>query len=77
MVILCYKVIHHYHPSKNLIVMIYIILQIFKIKFLGTSLVVQWLSLCTSTGGSVGSIPGRGTKIPHAMRLGQVKKENF
>ena len=29
----------------------------------GTSLVVQWLRLRISTAGSVGSIPGRGTKI--------------
>ena len=32
----------------------------------GTSLVVQWLRLCTPNAGRVGSIPGRGTKIPHA-----------
>ena len=30
----------------------------------GTSLVVQWLGLCTSTAEGVGSIPGQGTKIP-------------
>ena len=35
---------------------------------LGSSLVVQWLRLLASTAGSVGSIPGRGTKIPHAAR---------
>ena len=34
----------------------------------GTSLVVQWLRLCTSTAGSLGLIPGQGTKIPHAMQ---------
>ena len=33
---------------------------------LGTSLVVQWLRLCTASAGGVGLIPGRGTKIPHA-----------
>ena len=32
----------------------------------GTSLVVQWLRLCTSNAGVVGLIPGPGTKIPHA-----------
>ena len=32
----------------------------------GTSLAVQWLSLCTSNAGSVGLIIGQGTKIPHA-----------
>ena len=31
-----------------------------------TSLVVQWLTLCASTTGGTGSIPGRGTKISHA-----------
>ena len=31
-----------------------------------TSLAVQWLRLCASTAGGAGSIPGRGTKIPHA-----------
>ena len=39
--------------------------------FLGTSLVVQWLGLCASTAGDMGSIPGRGTKIPQAMWHGQ------
>ena len=32
----------------------------------GTSLVVQWLELCTSTAGGTGLIPGWGTKIPHS-----------
>ena len=31
-----------------------------------TSLVVQWLRLQASTAGGMGSIPGQGTKIPHA-----------
>ena len=30
----------------------------------GTPLVVQWLRICNA--GDVGSIPGRGTKIPHS-----------
>ena len=34
----------------------------------GTSVAVQWLRLCASTAGGMGSIPGRGTKIPHATR---------
>ena len=43
----------------------------------GTSLEVQRLRLCASTAGSAGSIPGRGTKVPHAAWCGQkVKKEN-
>ena len=41
----------------------------------GTSLVVQWLGLCVSTAGGTGSIPGRGTKIPHALRHGPKKKK--
>ena len=34
----------------------------------GTSLAVQWLRLRATSTGSMGSIPGRGTKIPHAVR---------
>ena len=34
--------------------------------YLGTSLVVQWLRLCASNAGGVGSIPGQGAKIPYA-----------
>ena len=40
----------------------------------GTSLVVQWLKLQASSAGGVGSIPGWGSKIPHAARCGQKKK---
>ena len=40
----------------------------------GTSLVVQWLRLHTSTAGDMGSIPGRGTKIPHGAQGSQKKK---
>ena len=32
----------------------------------GTSLAVQWLTFHASTAGDMGSIPGQGTKIPHA-----------
>ena len=32
-----------------------------KTKIAGTSLVVQWLRLCTPNAGSPGSIPGQGT----------------
>ena len=32
-----------------------------------TSLVVQWLSVSVSNIGGEGSIPGQGTKIPHAL----------
>ena len=38
---------------------------------LGNSLAIQWLGLSTSTAGGMGSIPGRGTKIPHAAQHGQ------
>ena len=38
----------------------------------GTSLVVQWLRLCTSTARGTGLIPGQETKILHA---GQPKKK--
>ena len=31
----------------------------------GTSLVIQWLRLCTPYAGGPGWIPGRETKIPH------------
>ena len=33
---------------------------------LGISLVVQWLRLHTFNAGATGSIPSRGTKVPHA-----------
>ena len=39
-----------------------------------TSLAVQWLGLCVSTAGGLGSIPGRGTKIPHARATWPKKK---
>ena len=43
----------------------------------GTSLVVQWLKLCTSsapTAGGVHWIPGLETEIPHVVPGGQKKK---
>ena len=45
----------------------------------GTSLVVQSLRLCTPTSGGAGSIPGRGTKIPHPVHcaLQQKKKKRY
>ena len=42
---------------------------------LGISLVVQWLRLHASTAEGLGSIPGQGTKIPHAVWYGQKKKK--
>ena len=38
------------------------------------SLAVQWLGLCTSIAGCMGSIPGQGTKIPQASPCGQKRK---
>ena len=40
------------------------------------SLAIQWLRLCPSNAGGMGSIPDQGTKIPHAMQHGQKKKKN-
>ena len=36
---------------------------------------VWWLRLHTSTAGGIGSIPGQGNMIPHAMLCGQKKKK--
>ena len=36
---------------------------------------VQWLGFHASTAGVTGSIPGGGTKIPHATLCGQKKKK--
>ena len=41
----------------------------------GTSLVVQWLRLQACTAGGTDSIPGQGTKIPHAAQCGRKKKK--
>ena len=45
-----------------------------KIALAGTSLAVQWLRLCASTAGGMGSIPGQGSKILHTKWHGQKKK---
>ena len=42
----------------------------------GTSLVAQWLRLCTSTAGAAVSIHGWGTKIPHATWYDQKNNNN-
>ena len=42
---------------------------------LGASLVVQWLELHASTAGDTDSIPGGGTKIPHAVQCGKKKRQ--
>ena len=41
----------------------------FKYRKTETSLVVQWLRICTSIAGDMGSIPGQGTKIPRSCML--------
>jgi len=46
-----------------------------KIIKIGTSLVVQWLILCTSSAEGTGLIPGQATKIPHAAWHGKRKKK--
>ena len=43
-----------------------------------TSLAVQWLRLPAFTAGGAGSIPGWGTKVPHATKHGQkIKKKKI
>ena len=45
---------------------------------MGTSLAVQWLRLGLPMWGvGMGSIPGRGTNILHAMQCGQKKKNEI
>ena len=41
---------------------------------MGNSLMVQWLRLHASSAGDMSSMPGWGTKIPHATWPGQKKK---
>ena len=36
---------------------------------------VQWLRLRSASAGGAGSIPGWGTRIPHALRFGKKKKD--
>ena len=44
-----------------------------KRKFLGNSLVVQWVRLQASDAGGMGSTPGRGTKVP-TCRVAKTEK---
>ena len=44
----------------------------YKNKTCGTSLVVQWLRLCTSNAGGTVSFPVSGTKMPHASWCGHL-----
>ena len=45
----------------------------YKNRGLGNFLAVQWLRLCASIAGGLGSFPGQGTRIPQAM-CGMAKK---
>ena len=38
---------------------------------------VQWLRFHASIAGGMGSIPGQGTKIPHATWHSQLKKKKM
>ena len=40
-------------------------------------MVVQWLEFCASIAEGMSSIPGQGTKIPHALWHGQKRKERY
>ena len=48
-----------------------LLMIIFSYRFLRTSLVVQWLTLCASKARRTSSIPGQETRIPHAPWCGQ------
>ena len=43
----------------------------FKMVTIGNSLTVQWIELCASFAGGIGSIPGQGIKILQATEYGQ------
>ena len=45
-----------------------------KCERLENSLGAQWLRLLASTAGGLGSIPGQGTRSPHAAWSGQINK---
>ena len=53
----------------------YIVYELQKL-YAGNSLAAQWLKLRDSTAGGLGSIPDRGTKIPHASSYGQKPEQN-
>ena len=54
---------------------IYILYKKPKIAFGGNSQGVQWLRFCTPNARGTASIPGHGTKIPHACRSQQGLKK--
>ena len=66
-VVKCLKIV-----EKGITVHLVVCFSVLKKKWIyGTCLGVLWLRLSTSTAGGMGSIPGRGTKIPYAERHGQ------
>ena len=47
-----------------------------KKRVVGDFLLAGWLTLHSSSAGSMGSIPGQGIKIPHAVQCGpEIKKK--
>ena len=48
-------------------------MNFFKKQKQGTFLVVQWLRLYAPNRGGMCSIPGQGTKIPHAHQRGKCR----
>ena len=50
----------------HLLTVLYHWIYLSELYIIGTSMVVQRLRLCTSTAGNPGSIPGQGTRFPHA-----------
>ena len=39
---------------------------------MGTSLAIQWLRFCVSNEEGMSSVPGQGTKIPHATEMKKI-----
>ena len=50
------------------------IIKILLLKIPGTFLAIQWLRIYAYTAWGTSSIPGRGTKIPHAMSCSPCRK---
>ena len=67
------KILYLLWPNDWLLIIHFLKLN-YKVS-VGTSLVVQWLRLRASNAGGMGLISGWGTKVLHATRRGQKKKE--
>ena len=61
--------------SKQIVLWAKLSAELSKKKTQGTSLVVPWLRLRASNAGYLGSIPGWGNRIPHAVQCGQKEKK--